>query len=53
MCGRWGFPRDGADGYEVHVFHDLPGGAWVWDALYGFDTDDPRFKFKEASPYEG
>ena len=53
MCGRWGFPRDGEDGYEVHIFHDLPGGAWVWDALYGFNPDDPRFKFKEASPYEG
>lgn len=52
MCGRWGFPRDGDDGCEVHVFYDLPGGAWVWDVLYGLDPDDPRFKFKEVSPYE-
>ena len=51
MNGRWGFPVDGGDGYTVLVFHDLPGGAWVWDALYGIDADDPSFRFKEECPY--
>ena len=37
MYGRWGFYKvvDGVQ--EVHIWEDLPGGALVWDALYGLD----------------
>ena len=46
VYGRWAFYEvvDGAQ--EVHIFHDLPGEPWVWDALYGLDPDNPVFKFK-------
>ena len=48
MYGRWGFYKvvDGVQ--EVHIWEDLPGGAYVWDALYGLDPDNPAFKFKDA-----
>ena len=32
---------------EVHIWEDLPGGAYAWDALYGLDPDNPAFKFKD------
>ena len=47
MYGRWGFYRAVDGTQEVHIFHDLPGGAWVWDALYGLDPENPAFKFKQ------
>ena len=52
MYGRWGFYkiRDGVQ--EVHIWHDLPGEAWIWDALYGLDPDNPAFKFKGETRYE-
>lgn len=47
MYGRWGFYK-AVDGIqEVHIWEDLPGGAYVWDALYGLDPDNPAFKFKD------
>lgn len=47
MYGRWGFYKvvDGVQ--EVHIWEDLPGGAPVWDALYGLDPANPAFKFKD------
>ena len=47
MYGRWAFYEvvDGVQ--EVHIWHDLPGGASVWDALYGLDPANPAFKFKD------
>ena len=47
MYGRWGYYKvvDGVQ--EVHIWEDLPGGAYVWDALYGLDPDNPAFKFKD------
>lgn len=47
MYGRWGFYKvvDGVQ--EVHIWEDLPGGALVWDALYGLDPANPAFKFKD------
>ena len=52
MYGRWGFYeiRDGVQ--EVHIWHDLPGEPWVWDALYGLNPDNPAFKFKGETRYE-
>ena len=52
MYGRWGFykVRDGVQ--EVHIWHDLPGEAWIWDALYGLDPDNPAFNFKGETRYE-
>ena len=47
MYGRWGFYKvvDGVQ--EVHIWEDLPGGAFVWDVLYGLDPSNPGFKFKD------
>ncbi len=52
MYGRWGFYKVVNGMQEVHIWHDLPGEAWVWDALYGFDPDNPAFKFKGETRYE-
>ena len=54
MYGRWGFYRVESGMQEVHIWHDLPGAAWIWDALYGLDPDNPAFKFKgdERHDYE-
>ena len=50
MNGRWGFSYDDPDdGYTVVAFYELPGGAWVWDALYGIDPDTPAFRFRGDS----
>jgi len=47
MYGRWAFYKmvDGVQ--EVHIWEDLPGGSYVWDALYGLDPDNQAFKFKD------
>lgn len=52
MYGRWGFYKAGDGMQEVHIYHDLPGGALVWDALYGLDPDNPAFKFKGETRHE-
>ena len=52
MYGRWGFYKVNGDVQEVHIWHDLPEEAWIWDALYGLDPDNPAFKFKGETRYE-
>lgn len=52
MYGRWGFYKVNDGVQEVHIWHDLPGEAWIWDALYGLDSDNPAFKFKGETRYE-
>ena len=49
MYGRWGFYKAVDGVQEVHIWEDLPGGALVWDALYGLDPDNPAFKFKQQA----
>jgi len=46
MYGRWGFTElvDGAR--IVHIEPELPGGAAVWDTLYGLDPESKAFKYK-------
>ena len=48
MYGRWGFYELSGGVREVHLWHDLPGGAAVWDALYGLDPDNAAFKYKDG-----
>ena len=48
MYGRWGFYEIVDGTQEVHIWHELPGGALVWDALYGLDPNNPAFKFKDG-----
>ena len=46
MYGRWGFGAIEDGIHTVHIWEDLPGEAWVWDALYGLDNANPAFKFR-------
>lgn len=46
MYGRWGFGAVEDGVHTVNTWEDLPGGAWVWDSLYGLDNANPAFKFR-------
>lgn len=45
IYGHWGFAYTIDGVYTVENWEGLPGGAEIWDKLYGIDTDNESFRF--------